>query len=152
MNVISLVGRLTKDPELKFNSQNVAYCRFDLAVDNSYKDKDGNKVDSADFISCVCRNKTAENLSQYMKKGNRIGLSGRLHTYSYDKEDGSKGYSYDVVVNGLEYLESKPKDSRPEPTFNGIDVPAVETSSTIEEDPYAAFGNEVDLKPEDLPF
>lgn len=152
MNVINLVGRLTKDPELKYNTQNIAYCRFDLAVDNSYKDKDGNKVDSADFISCVCWNKIAENLSQYMKKGNRIGLSGRLHTYSYDKEDGSKGYSYDVVVNGLEYLESKPKDSRPEPTFNGIDAPAVETSSTVEEDPYAAFGNEVDLKPEDLPF
>lgn len=150
MNVINLVGRLTKDPELKTNAQNQSFCRFDIAVDNSYTDKDGNRVEQADFISCVCWNKTAENLEKYQKKGNRIGVTGRLHTYSYDKDDGTKGYSYDVVVSGLEYLESKPKDERPEPEYQGSVAPSQSQESVS--DPYKEFQDEVMINESDLPF
>lgn len=154
MNVISLVGRLTKDPELKTHTNGKSYCRFGLAVDNSYTSKNGERVDNADFINCLCWEKTAENLCKYMKKGNRIGLTGKLHTYSYDKEDGTKEYSYDVVISQLEYLESKSKDSRPEP--DDLSTPVSQTSVTEqvaeENDPYKDFGDEFTLSADDLPF
>ena len=106
MNNCNFTGRLTKDPELKTTQSGKKYLRFCLAVDG-IKDKDGNKT--ADFVDCIAWNKSAEIIAQYTRKGSKLGISGRLHTTTYDK-DGEKRKSVDVVVNEFELLDSKPKD------------------------------------------
>ena len=106
MNNCNFTGRLTKDPELKTTQSGKKYLRFCLAVDG-IKDKDGNKT--ADFVDCIACNKSAEIIAQYTRKGSKLGISGRLHTTTYDK-DGEKRKSVDVVVNEFELLDSKPKD------------------------------------------
>ena len=106
MNTCNFTGRLTKDPELKTTQNNKNYVRFCLAVDG-IKDKDGNKT--ADFVDCIAWNKSAEIIAQYARKGSKLGVSGRYHTTTYDK-DGEKRKSVDIVVNEFELLDSKPKD------------------------------------------
>jgi single-strand DNA-binding protein len=106
MNSCNFTGRLTKDPELKTTQGGKNYTRFCLAVDG-IKDKDGNK--STDFIDCVAWSKTAEIIAKYARKGSKLGISGRLHTTTYDK-DGEKRKSVDIVVNEFDLLDSKPKD------------------------------------------
>lgn len=106
MNNCNFTGRLTKDPELKTTQSGKKYTRFCLAVDG-IKDKDGNKT--ADFVDCIAWNKSGEIIAQYARKGSKLGISGRLHTTTYDK-DGEKRKSVDVVVNEFELLDSKPKD------------------------------------------
>lgn len=111
MNLVSLVGRLTKDPEVRYGGQNndKAVARFTVAVDRKYKTEGGQ---TADFISCIGFGKTAEFLEKYFKKGMRIGLNGRIQTGSYEK-DGQKIYTTDVVADSVEFVESK-KDSQPQ--------------------------------------
>ena len=111
MNTCNFTGRLTKDPELKTTQSGKKYLRFCLAVDG-IKDKDGNKT--ADFIDCIAWNKSGEIIAQYARKGSKLGISGRLHTTTYDK-DGEKRKSVDVVVNEFELLDSKPKDQAEQP-------------------------------------
>lgn len=106
MNSCNFTGRLTKDPELKTTQNDKKYIRFCLAVDG-IKDKDGNKT--ADFIDCIAWNKSAEIIAQYARKGSKLGVSGRYHTTTYDK-DGEKRKSVDIVVNEFELLDSKPKE------------------------------------------
>ena len=111
MNTCNFTGRLTKDPELKTTQSGKKYLRFCLAVDG-IKDKDGNKT--ADFVDCIAWNKSGEIIAQYARKGSKLGISGRLHTTTYDK-DGEKRKSVDVVVNEFELLDSKPKDQAEQP-------------------------------------
>lgn len=106
MNNCNFTGRLTRDPELKTTLSGKKYTNFCLAVDG-IKDKDGNKT--ADFVDCIAWNKSAEIIAQYARKGSKLGVSGRLHTTTYDK-DGEKRKSVDIVVNEFELLDSKPKE------------------------------------------
>ena len=106
MNSCNFTGRLTKDPELKTTQSDKKYIRFCLAVDG-IKDKDGNKT--ADFVDCIAWNKSAEIIAQYARKGSKLGVSGRYHTTTYDK-DGEKRKSVDIVVNEFDFFDSKPKD------------------------------------------
>lgn len=111
MNNCTFTGRLTKDPELKTTQSGKKYTMFCLAVDG-IKDKDGNKT--ADFVDCIAWNKSGEIIAQYTRQGSKLGISGRLHTTTYDK-DGEKRKSVDVVVNEFELLDSKPKDQSEQP-------------------------------------
>lgn len=111
MNNCNFTGRLTKDPELKTTQSGKKYLRFCLAVDG-IKDKDGNKT--ADFVDCIAWNKSAEIIAQYARKGSKLGVSGRYHTTTYDK-DGEKRKSVDIVVNEFELLDSKPKEQAAQP-------------------------------------
>ena len=136
MNSFHGIGRLTANPELQYTGSKRPYCRFTIAINNNYTNNNGEKVEQADFISCVAWNSTAENLCKYQKKGSQVGVSGRLHPYTYDKDDGSKGYAYDIIVSQLEYLDSKSKDDRPEPEYN-------DASIKEEVDPFAEFGEQI---------
>ena len=109
MNKVSLIGRLTKDIDLRYtaNTQK-AMARFTLAV-NRLKKEDG-----ADFINCIAWGKTAEIMEKYVKKGHLIGITGRIQTGSYEK-DGHKVYTTDVMVEGMEFLERREKESNPAP-------------------------------------
>lgn len=111
MNSCNFCGRLTKDPELNTTQSGKKYIRFCLAVDG-IKDKDGNKT--ADFVDCIAWNKSAEIIAQYARKGSKLGVSGRLHTTTYEK-DGEKRKSVDIVVNEFELLDSKPKEQAAQP-------------------------------------
>jgi single-strand DNA-binding protein len=142
MNKVILVGRITADPELRYTQSNIAYTRFTLAVNRNFKNESGET--EADFISCVAWNKLAETISNYVKKGNRIGIAGRIQTGSYEKENGTKGYLTDVIISDLEFLESKNKEGRPAPEYTEGNPEA--------EDPFSGFGDSVQVTDDDLPF
>jgi len=118
MNSVNLVGRLTRDPEVRYTDGGLSIARFTLAVDRRFK-KEGQP--EADFPSCVAFGKTAEFIEKYFTKGQRMGLTGRIQTGSYEKEDGTKVYTTDVVAETVEFVESKSSSSgqntMPEPSL-----------------------------------
>lgn len=103
MNKVVLIGRLTKDPELRFSpGTGIAISRFTIAV-NRRKKEDGTQ--EADFIPCVAWRKQAENLANYQKKGNQIAVTGRIQTRSYDGKDGIKRYVTEVIAEEIQFLD-----------------------------------------------
>ena len=122
MNKVVLMGRLTKDPELRFASgSGLGVCRFTVAV-NRRKKKDEDKAE-ADFISCVAFGKTAETISQYIAKGNQILLEGHIQTGNYDAQDGTKRYTTDVNVERFEFIGNKSGNSTSSNDSFGAGVP-----------------------------
>jgi len=113
MNKVILMGRLTRDPEVRYTQgdEPVAIARYSLAVDRKYK-KEGEQT--ADFISCVAFGKNGQFAEKYLTKGMKIAISGRLQTGSYTNKDGAKVYTTDVVVEEHFFAESK-GDSKPQP-------------------------------------
>ena len=107
MNKVMLVGRLTRDPEVRYSTGEnaTATARFSVAVNRRFKNAEGNY--DADFINCVAFGKTAEFIEKYFRKGMAIGLTGRIQTGSYTNKDGQKVYTTDVVVEETEFVESK---------------------------------------------
>ncbi len=107
MNKVELMGRLTKDPEVRYTQGNdpIAVARYSLAVDRRQKDANGNR--QADFINCVAFRKNGEFAEKYLHKGMKICIAGRLQTGSYTKQDGTKVYTTDVVVEEQYFCESK---------------------------------------------
>ncbi|MDO9491490.1 single-stranded DNA-binding protein [Acetobacterium sp.] len=109
MNKVILVGRLTRDPEVKNTTTGKAVATFTLAVDRRFKNKDGQK--EADFVPIVVWGKQAEFAGQYLSKGSQIGVSGRLQVRSYDAQDGQRRYVTEVVADEINFLSSSRKDS-----------------------------------------
>jgi len=101
MNNVSLVGRLTRDPEIKTTNSGSSYARFSIAVDRRGKDA------GTDFINIVAFGKTSEFIERYFRKGQRIGINGRIQTGSYEGKDGKKVYTFDVIAENVEFVESK---------------------------------------------
>lgn len=99
MNNVSLIGRLTRDPEVRYTQNQKMYAQFNLAVN-----KVG--VDGADFINIVAWNKTAELVSLYFKKGNKIGITGRINTRNYDDKDGKKVYVTEVIAENIDFCDN----------------------------------------------
>ena len=122
MNRIVLIGRVTKDIELKTTPNGKSVTTFTLAVNRDYRNAEGNY--DADFISCVAYGQQAETISKYVHKGDRFGVVGKLATRNYEK-NGSKVYVTEVNVDGFEFLESK-KDKPTvdvEPDYEDDDIP-----------------------------
>lgn len=105
MNSICLVGRLTKDVELRYTPSNVAVATFTLAVNRTFKNENGER--EADFINCVMWRQQAENLANWAKKGALIGITGRIQTRSYDNQQGQRVYVTEVVAEQFQLLESR---------------------------------------------
>ncbi len=118
MNNIVLIGRLTKDPEVKHGQSGKAYSRFTLAVNRPMQ------KDEADFINCVAFGNTAEAIKKYCKKGSRVGVIGRLQMNRYES-NGEKRTTYDVMINQLEFLTSK-----------GENTPVTQTNTVEDEDSF----------------
>lgn len=116
MNNVTLIGRLTKDPEIRYTQgeRQMAIARYTLAVDRPGKKQEGQQ--NADFISCTAFDKAAEFVEKYMKKGVKIGVQGRIQTGSYTNKDGQKVYTTDVVVNAHYFCESRSEQPKPEQT------------------------------------
>lgn len=99
MNKVVLLGRLTKDPELRYAAgSGTAVCRFTLAVARQFK------KDETDFINCIAFNKPGEAIAQYLTKGRQLAVTGNIRTGSYDAQDGSKRYTTDVLVESFEFI------------------------------------------------
>lgn len=114
MNKVELVGRLTKDPEVKLTSNQTQFCNFTIAVDRRFKDANGQR--QADFINCVAWKQTAEFLKKYFHKGNRIGICGCIQTRSYDDQNGKKVFVTEILVEEVEFVESQPTTTQQTPT------------------------------------
>ena len=105
MNKVILIGRLTKDPDLRFAAgSGTAVTRFTVAVNRQMK------RDEADFINCIAFGKTGETIAQYLTKGRQIAINGNIRTGSYDAKDGTKRYTTDVVVETFEFINNGKKD------------------------------------------
>lgn len=105
LNRVVLVGRLVRDPDLRFTANGVAVANFTIAVNRPFKSQSGES--EADFINCVVWRKAAENLAQYMKKGSMIGVDGRIQTRSYDGQDGKRVYATETLAESIQFLQSK---------------------------------------------
>jgi single-strand DNA-binding protein len=147
MNKVVLVGRLTKDPELKFtNGTGTAVATFTLAVDRKFVDKATGQRE-ADFISIVCWRKTAEFVANYFKKGQMCGVSGAIQTRTYQAQDGSNRYVTEVVADDVEFVGSK-KDNN-----SGFNAGSTKNDSGdgSHKDPMGD-GGYVPMDDEDIPF
>lgn len=151
MNKVFLIGRLTKDPEIRYNSQNIAITRFTLAV---ARPKQKDREEEADFISCVCFNNQAKNFVKYQKKGNLVALFGRIRTAFYDDEKTNKRvYTTDVVADEIKYLTFKEESQT---QINQTTNSQLETEkysqlsakTVINED----YNQELRITDDDLPF
>ena len=145
MNKVILVGRLTKDPEVKNTASQVPFCNFTVAVDRRFKDANGQR--QADFISCVAFGRTAEFIEKYFTKGNRIGVYGHIQTGSYTNKDGARVYTTDVVVDEAEFVESRSEGAGN--AGSGFTAPASNQAPAPAGD---GFMNIPDGLEEELPF
>lgn len=139
MNNVTLTGRIAGDLELKKTNSGHSVCTFTLAVKRWGND------DEADFIRVQVWNKQAENLCQYQKKGNRVGVVGRINTREWDRPDGTKGYATEVVANEVEFLTSKRES---EALQNG----STQQPLQPQEEPTQVYNNGFGINDEDLPF
>ena len=143
MNRVTLVGRLTARPELRYTGSNLPYARFTVAVNRNFRSNDGQT--EADFISVIVWRKQAENVCNFLDKGRLVSVDGRLQTGSYTDKDGNKRYTTDVVADSVQFLESK--NTRSEASTDGPspydyqDAPDVNVS----DDPFADFGDSVSI-------
>ncbi len=141
-NTVSLIGRLTKNPELRHTQKNVPAVQFTLAVEQNYKGQDGKR--GADFPSCVCYNKPAEFMSTYLRKGDLISINGEIRTRTYVNKDGITVFHTEVIARDVSPLESKMQRER----RNGpIEAPLAEPTP----EPKPPMGVDVPIE-EDVPF
>lgn len=149
MNKIMLIGRLTKDPELKYTQSGTAVVSFNLAVDRRFVNQNGER--EADFINCVAWNKTAEFIAQYFHKGKQIALEGRLQVRNYDGNDGQRRWVTEVVAEQVEFVGSK-NDNNSNKNNSGTGNTGGSAHSSSGNDPYEGLGQEVMFDDKDLPF
>ena len=157
MNKVFLVGRLARDPELRYTASNLATMRCAIAVDRQFV-REGEER-GADFINIVAFGNRAETMKKFLTKGSQIAVDGRIQTGSYDGQDGKKVYTTDVIVENFQFLDSK--GSRPQTegsdfnsgfsdTSSSYDTPVESTSDSS--DPFADFGAKIEVADSELPF
>lgn len=140
MNKVCLIGRITKDPEIRYTANNIAVATFSLAINRTYKNANGEY--DADFINCIAFRNTADLLGKYVHKGDQLGIEGHIQTRNYDDKDGKKVYVTEIVVDSLDFTGNK-KEQTNEP--KQVEQPVT--------DPYKDFGEIVENDDNfELPF
>jgi len=139
INNVTLTGRLTWDPELKYSQSGTAFANATLAVERNYTNQQGER--EADFIRLSASGKRAETLANYFKKGELMGVEGRLKTYNYDNQQGQKVYVTEVAINNLSFLQPKSQSQQGSNQQNNYE----------QYDDYDA-GQQIDIQDSDLPF
>ena len=146
MNSVSLIGRLTRDPEVRYGqASQTAVARFSIAIDRG-RDRDGNDR-GADFPNIVCFGKTAELVEKYLGKGRLVGITGRIQTGSYTNKEGRKVYTTEVVVEEQDFCESKNSAAT-----SGGSTSSLGSSAAAPNQPTDDFVNIPDGVDEELPF
>ncbi|MBR1987515.1 MAG: single-stranded DNA-binding protein [Clostridia bacterium] len=139
MNKVYLIGNLTRDPELTTTPTGVSVCRLSIAVGRRFTNAEGSR--ETDFFNITAWRGTAENCNKFLKKGNKIAVSGSIQTRTYERQDGTKGFAVDIVADEIEFLSSKNDNSGSE---GGMNLGGAASDETI-----------ADLQPvsdDDLPF
>ena len=137
INNVVLIGRLTRDVELRYTPSNIAVATFNLAVNRNFKNQDGER--EADFINCVMWQKSAENLVNWTRKGMLIGITGRIQTRSYENQQGQRVYVTEVVADSFQVLEKR-------------DNSANKLSMDSQMPPNFGNSQPMDISDDDLPF
>lgn len=138
LNRVVIIGRLTRDPELRYTPSGTATCTFTLAVERNFKNQNGDR--EADFIPIVTWRQLAENCANYLKKGRLTAVEGRIQTRSYENNEGRKVYVTEVIADNVRFLESAKNDDRPS-----------NDDRSRNSDPFAS-DEPLDLSDIDLPF
>ncbi len=156
MNKVFLIGRLVRDPELRYTGSNIAVATFSLAVNRNFAGANGER--ETDFINIVVWRKQAENVKNYITQGSQVAIDGRIQTRTYDDKDGQKRYVTEVVADNVQFLDTKASreqkstnsgnDVNPYDFNNDIDV----QTTDIKDDPFKDFGEEIKIEDDDLPF
>ena len=166
MNKAILIGRLTRDPELRYTSSNRAVCQFTVAIDRPFTNQSTGQRE-ADFINVVAWDKTGENIGKYMTKGRLIAVEGRIQTRNYENNEGRKVYVTEVIASNVQFLESRNATNNsevndmPEPPMEKTPYDFADNSETnssneetmsTEKDPFESFGEQIEISDNDLPF
>ncbi|ENH95969.1 single-stranded DNA-binding protein [Gracilibacillus halophilus YIM-C55.5] len=160
LNRVVLVGRLTRDPDLRYTPSGVAVANFTIAVNRPFSNQQGQR--DADFINCVVWRRPAENLASYMSKGSLVGVDGRLQSRSYDNQEGKRVFVTEVVADSVQFLESRGSSTGGSGSSNvqqnqNQSTPPNQNSqndqgNAAENNPFQDKGEPVDISDDDLPF
>lgn len=169
INRVVLVGRLTKDPELKYTQGGIAVTRFTLAVNRAFANQQGER--EADFINCVAWRKQAENIANYLRKGSLAGVDGRIQTGSFEGQDGKRVYTTEVVADSTQFLEPRGanQERQQQPNYGGAPSynapqsqgpgygqqsyqPNQQNMTRVDNDPFQPGGGPIEVTDDDLPF
>ena len=152
MNKVFLIGRLSRDPELRHTTSGMPVCQINVAISRPVGQ---GKEPETDFINVVVWNKQAENVSKYLAKGRQIAIEGRIQTRNYDNNEGKRVYVTEVIASNVEFLGSANDQTRNTQQFNDnpfdTGVSSQETAN-LDNDPFASFGEKVESSDNDLPF
>ena len=152
MNKVFLIGRLSRDPELRHTTSGMPVCQINVAISRPVGQ---GKEPETDFINVVVWNKQAENVSKYLAKGRQIAIEGRIQTRNYDNNEGKRVYVTEVIASNVEFLGSANDQTRNTQQFNDnpfdTDISSEETAN-LDNDPFASFGEKVEISDNDLPF
>ncbi|UXR83202.1 single-stranded DNA-binding protein [Staphylococcus sp. IVB6214] len=155
INRVVLTGRLTKDPEMRMTQSGVQIANFTLAVNRTFTNAQGER--QADFINCIAFKKTAENVNNYLQKGNLTGVDGRLQSRSYENQEGRRVYVTEVVCDNVQFLEPKNSENTQTSNTYQYNQPPQTNSYQQKQQPIGGnpFGNAngpIDISDDDLPF
>ena len=154
MNKVFLIGRLSRDPELRHTTSGTAVCQINVAISRPVAQ---GSEPQTDFINVVVWNKQAENVARYLSKGRQIAVEGRIQTRNYDNNEGKRTYVTEVIASNVEFLGSANDNTRTanntgfdENPFDAME-PMMDTTS-VDNDPFASFGEKVEISDNELPF
>lgn len=172
MNKVILIGRLTRDPELRYTGSNTPVATFSLAVNRPFTNQSGER--EADFINCVVWRKLAETVKNYLSQGSQVAVEGRIQTRNYDDQNGQKRYVTEVIVENIDFVGSRRENAQgqasqsapamPSANFNNQPTsteatpydfsatPSSPAGANISSDPYAEFGSNIEINDDELPF
>ncbi len=150
INRTVLVGRLTRDPELRYTNSNIAVVKFTLAVNRTFAGPTGER--EADFIQCVVWRKQAENLARFVKKGSLVGVEGRIQTGSYEDKDGIRKYTTEVVCDSVQFLEPKNQSDDSNRDFGTQEYSKSSQKNDYKKPKKQESTPTIDVAEDDLPF
>ena len=154
MNKVFLIGRLSRDPELRHTTSGTPVCQINVAISRPVQQ---GAEPQTDFINVVIWNRQAENVARYLSKGRQIAIEGRIQTRNYDNAEGKRTYVTEVIASNVEFLGSANDNNRTsnnagfdENPFDAME-PVMDTTS-VDNDPFASFGEKVEISDNELPF
>ena len=156
MNKVFLIGRLSRDPELRHTTSGMPVCQINVAISRPVSQ---GSEPQTDFINVVVWNRQAENVARYLSKGRQIAVEGRIQTRNYDNAEGKRTYVTEVIASNVEFLGSANDNNRASNTqsqynenpFDSMEPPVMDTTS-VDNDPFASFGEKVEISDNELPF
>ncbi len=157
MNKVMLIGRLTRDPELRYTGSNLPVATFTLAVNRNFTNQAGER--EADFLNVVVWRKQAENIKNYLTQGSQVAVEGRIQTRSYDDQEGKKRYITEIIADNVQFLDTKSARENQvvgsNDNFNDVtpnDFPTNMETTNVKNDPFSDFGANIEISDDELPF